>query len=56
MKYFTVTQTSTVMALSKRDAMALVRGKRGVQGKVLGETGVTERISASEAHGTSETV
>ena len=53
-KYYEVvtTETRTVRANSKRDALKLANGARNVKGSVLGETSDVEatRISANQAH------
>lgn len=54
LKYFSVTQTAIVAANNKKDAMAIARGRRGVTGRLLGETGETTRISAAEAHSSTD--
>lgn len=47
-KYFTVTQTSTVMARNKAEALEVVGGRRGVPGKLIGQTSTVDRVLASE--------
>lgn len=49
LKYYEVTSTTVVQANSKRDAAAIARGRRGIQGRTLGETSRVDRLSASVA-------